>query len=311
MLEFGEGIDLIEFVLFGKVRGSTLGGNVLYGCSFVLLELALISLICMLLHLFVFFSRLSGEANIEKPYFPLPCHCSFRARPTPTSVFSSKSYITRYEQRLCVLYDFQDTYVPFITAASKKLEAVPEADGEASPDEPGAKPDLKTEEEGEEAGEDETKGDGTKPTTESETIQPAGEGQETSTVEPMSQEENLGGLDEILEGSVAEPMSQEGALSELEGEPMSQSAGEERQENSSTGTTANVPAEDDMVGRKRSAEQPAGDDAQSKSDQGAEMETNEHHIDGAQAGQQGQKEGEEETAASGNTCDSSAPKDER
>ncbi len=218
-----------------------------------------------------------------------------------------------------MLCDLQDTYVPFIAAASEKLEAVPEADGEAS-DEPGAKPDSKTEGDEEKEGEKETKDDGAKSTPEIETTETTGEGKEASTVEPMSQEENLGGLDEIVEGGAAEPMSQEEALSGLEGEPMSQSAPElseevpaeeERQENPSAGTVSNVPAEDDVVGRKRSAEQPAGDDAQSKGEQGTDMETDERNEGGASAAGEGQKKGEEGTAASGNTCDSSAPNDER
>lgn len=224
-----------------------------------------------------------------------------------------------------VLRDLQDTYVPFIAAASEKLEAVPEADSEASPDEAGATADSKTEEVVEEVVEEEgekeeTKDDGAKPTPESETTEPTAEGQETSTVEPMSQEENLGRLDEIVEGGAAEPMSQEEALSGLKGEPMSQSAPEhseevlaeeERQKKLSAAMAANVSAEDDVIGRKRSAEQTAGDDAQSKGDLGADMETDEPHEDGAPAEEQGQKKGEEGTTASGDTCDSSAPNDER
>ena len=207
--------------------------------------------------------------------------------------------------------------MPFIATASEKLEAVPEADGEASSDEPGSQPESKTEkgqeeEEIEKEGEkEETKDDGTKTTPEGESSESTGEGQETSPAEPMSQEENLGALDETREGGAEEPMSQEETPGGLDSEPMSQSApehseevsaGEERQKAPSAETAANVPAEDDLVSRKRSAEQPAGDDSQTNVDQGVEMETDENNQDGAQTSAAEPEKREEGTG----TCESSS-----
>lgn len=134
----------------------------------------------------------------------------------------------------------QDTYVPFFATATEKLEAVAEADGNTSPDEPEpiAKKGQETKDkdvqdataetspsESETATASRLEG-GEKPKAASESIAPAGntvEGPDASTVEPMSQEESLGGIDVLKEG-VKEPMSQEEAASMLECEPMSQSA---------------------------------------------------------------------------------------
>lgn len=231
--------------------------------------------------------------------------------------------------------DLQDTFVPFLAVASDKLEAVAEADGDVSPEEPGAKPESKAKE-GQEAedkdaqeGAAETsppasktagatpalEGDDEKPKA-SEPTAPAGENVEepgASTVEPMSQEESLGGLDGLVDEGAKEPMSQEEAAGGLEGEPMSQSAPELLEDAKATtpAEEAQRSAEDDVLGRKRSAEQTAASSAQADGDQavGVAMETDEANKGGGQAAGEGQ-EGGEGAAASG-TCGSSDPSEGR
>lgn len=224
----------------------------------------------------------------------------------------------------------QDTYVPFFATASDKLEAVAKADGDES--EPGAKPesDAKEGEETKDKDAKEAAAETSPPASEaagatpplegvekpkaSESVAPAGETAEepdASTAEPMSQEESLGGLDGLVEEDAKEPMSQEEAAVGLEAEPMSKSGAEhlEEAEAVASAETSKVPAEveDDVLGRKRSAEQTAAGDAQGDGDQvvGVAMETDEANKDGEQAAGEG-PEGGKGAAVSG-TCDSSDP----
>lgn len=133
----------------------------------------------------------------------------------------------------------------------------------------------------------------------------------------MSQEESLGGLDGLAKDRVKEPepMSQEEAQGGLEAEPMSQSGPEHLEEAeavASAETTANVPvpAKDDVLGRKRSAEQTAAGDAPGDGDGhkgvGVAMETDEKNEDGGQAAGEGPEGGEGATVSG--TCDSSDPR---
>lgn len=224
----------------------------------------------------------------------------------------------------------QDTYVPFFATASEKLEAGAEADGDASA--PGGEPEPEAKE-GEETKDAEAKEAaaetsppasetaGATPTLEgdekpeaSESIPPAGEtaeGPDATTAEPMSQEESLGGLDGLVEEGAKEPMSQEEAAVGSEAEPMSQSGPEHLEDakavTSAETSKAHAEDEDDVLGRKRSAEQTAAGDAQGDVGQGVgvAMETDEAKEDGEQASRGGQ-EGGKGAAVSG-TCDSSDP----
>lgn len=239
----------------------------------------------------------------------------------------------------------QDTFIPFIATASEKLEAVAEVDGEepaegSSPDEPGAKPEPKTKESQETKDDaEEAAAETSSPESESasaaqtlrgdekskapESVAPAGgavEGPDASTVEPMSQE-SLGGLDGLVVEGAKHPMSmsqeEESSGGIEQGEPMSKSGPEhlEEPEAATPAETAHVPAEDDVLGRKRSAEQTATKlntaAGEGGGDQGVgvAMETDETKKGGGQAAGEGQ-EGREGAAVSG-TCDLSDPSEGR
>eukprot|EP00903_Cladosiphon_okamuranus_P017095 g15751.t1 len=230
----------------------------------------------------------------------------------------------------------KDTHTPFFATASEKLEAVAEADVDASPAEPGAKPESETNEDKEAKCQDtqepatepsppasETADatpvlDGNEKPNASQSVAPAEETAEAQRacaagVEPMSQEESLVGLDGLVEDGARghEPISQEETPGEFEAEPMSQSGPEHLEEAevvASAETTADVPvsAEDDVLDRKRSVEQTAavapGDGNQGV---GVTMETNERTEDGEKAAGEGPEE--VERAVVPGKCDSSDP----
>lgn len=156
-------------------------------------------------------------------------------------------------------HNLQDTFDPFFAKASEKLEAVQEADDEASPENVGDKEKVECSTGGDRTeGDDASKAAAAKaaaehssPESEAVSDTPEGEklqapkcdastgetseAQEADTVEPMSQEGTCGVLDGSNRGGAKEQMSQESAVRGLDetldptegGEPMSQSGPEE------------------------------------------------------------------------------------